>query len=101
MERTIALFALCLLTALPVHGALHKHPPAYGHIVMTVEKHFAKADRDKSGTISEAEYIAISHTLKGQAEKDARLDFYAMDINNDSLVTFDEFYGELPSALTV
>lgn len=101
MERTIALFALCLLTALPVHGALYKNPPAYGHIVMTVEKHFAKADRDKSGAISESEYIAICHALKKQTEKEARLDFYAMDLNNDSLVNFDEFYGELPSALTV
>jgi Ca2+-binding EF-hand superfamily protein len=90
-----------LLTALPVSAAIDKGKPTYGAIVMTVEKHFEKADFDNSGLITKAEYIAISSAMKNQAEKEAGLDFNAMDINGDGTLNFEEFYGELPSALTV
>lgn len=101
MKRTVFLFSFCLMAALPVSAALHKAPPAYGEIVMSVETHFHKADKNGSGFINVDEYVAISAALKNQPESEARLDFDAMDINGDGALDFDEFYGELPSALTV
>lgn len=102
MKRTISIFSLMVMTALPVSAALYKgQQPAYGALVMTVEAHFEKADLDNSGLITEAEYIAISSAMKNQAEKEASLDFSAMDINGDGVLDFEEFYGELPSELTV
>lgn len=101
MKRFITACSFCLLTALPASAAIHQGPPVYGQIVMTVETHFHKADADNSGFISEAEYVVISDILKSQSEKEARLDFNAMDMNGDGKLDFDEFYGELPSALTV
>lgn len=101
MKRTMSLFTLCLLATLPASAALHGYHPAYGDIVMTVETHFQKADADYSGTITMNEYIAVSAALKNQAANEARLDFEAMDMNGDGALDFEEFYGELPSALTV
>lgn len=101
MKNTIGIFSFCVLAALPVSAALHEGPPAYGNIVMTVETHFYKADADNSGCITEAEYVSISNNLKNQTDREARLDFHAMDINGDGVLDFEEFYGELPSELTV
>lgn len=100
-KQIIALFSVCALIALPASAALYKGPPAYGEIVLSVEEHFVRADNDNSGLLSLEEYTRISAALKHQAHEDARLDFQAMDLNDDGWLDFDEFYGELPSALTV
>ncbi len=101
MSRTLALLGAVTLIALPASAALHNTPPKYGQVILTVDTHFALADQDKSDTLSLGEYVAVSHKMKEQAADEARMDFIAMDMNDDGLVSLDEFYGEMPSDLTV
>lgn len=102
LKRSLIVFGCCSLLAIPAIGALPAHaPPAYGKIILPVEAHFELSDRDGSGNLSLGEYVAVSEKLKNQAPTEARLDFDAMDINGDGALTLEEFYGELPSELTV
>lgn len=100
--RLMLISGACAVTlALPAFAAIPSAPPPYGDIVMPVEEHFSLVDADNSGDLTPAEYAAVSLQLKGQAISDARADFAAMDMNGDGIVTLDEFYGEMPSALTL
>lgn len=100
--RTMSIAALCACAlALPAFAAWHQEPPPYGAIVLSVEEHFALADQNGSDSITAPEYMAVSRALKHQLPEEARKDFSAMDSNNDGHLSFDEFYGELPSHLTI
>lgn len=104
MSTAIKLFLvtlLCTLTALPAIGAINLSGPEYGTVVMNVQDHFALIDQNRSGTINESEYIEIADGLKNQAADEASADFNAMDMNKDAKLTLEEFYGEMPSALTL
>ncbi len=100
-KRAFVVFSAMALLTVPASAALTKSPPPYGAIVMSVDEHFDLTDMDKSGALSIKEYVAISHSLKQQPESEARKDFAAMDMDGDGQLTYDEFYGEMPSALTV
>lgn len=99
-KRAFIIAALTLM-ALPASAALHKSPQVYGNVILTVESHFSMTDRNNDGFLDQAEYIAISNRLKSQPEEEAIKDFAAMDMDGDGQLTYDEFYGEMPSGLTV
>ncbi len=105
LPRLTLVAALCTVVTLPAIGALYHDPapekPAYGTIVMSVNDHFALADRDHSDTLSLMEYMDISQSLKQQAAAEARADFRAMDMDDDGALSLREFYGEMPSNLTL
>ncbi|WP_160060908.1 EF-hand domain-containing protein [Psychromonas sp. L1A2] len=56
-------------------------------------KHFDKVDADANGLISTAEFAALEKMHKGKGNH--KLDFAAIDTNNDSQITKDEAKGRL------